>query len=168
MDYLKVTKRGSIMSCATRELVKSGTRLSKEECVGLFNGAAEVDRLVDQGYLVRLGEQTNPEEYPLPPQTTVIPPHPANVEKDEPAMETVDKGVATGNAPAVGEEAPITFDNGPWNLDPASLADKDIHELNVMVAERGGNEVSAFETVEEAVAWLSQDFQKEEAAIATS
>jgi hypothetical protein len=60
------------------------------------------------------------------------------------------------------------FDTGPWNLDPASLADKDIHELNVMVAERSNNEVPAFETTEEAVAWLSQDFQKEEAAIATS
>jgi hypothetical protein len=39
------------------------------------------------------------------------------------------------------------FDTGPWNLDPASLADKDIHELNVMVAERSNNEVPAFSRV---------------------
>lgn len=44
-----------------------------------------------------------------------------------------------------------------WDLDPDGLKGKSLEELNVMVAERDP-EIPALDTVEEAVAWLSQDF----------
>lgn len=47
--------------------------------------------------------------------------------------------------------------NSKWKLDPASLADKDLDSLNLMIAERDES-LEGFETEEEAIAWLSQDF----------
>jgi len=43
-----------------------------------------------------------------------------------------------------------------WVLDPAGLKDLSVEKLNAMIAERGSEEV--YETVEEAVAYLSQDY----------
>jgi hypothetical protein len=48
--------------------------------------------------------------------------------------------------------------SSPWVLNPASLAAKSLVELNVMIHERQKGAPS-FETVEEAAAFLSQDFQ---------
>lgn len=45
-----------------------------------------------------------------------------------------------------------------WVLDPATLTGKKVEDLNVMILERDPT-VKPFETVEEAVAFLSQDFQ---------
>ncbi len=45
-----------------------------------------------------------------------------------------------------------------WILDPADLQDKNLDELNVMILERD-DELDQFETVEEALAWLTQDFE---------
>lgn len=47
---------------------------------------------------------------------------------------------------------------GIWNLDPAALQGRDIANLNVLVKERDPS-VAEFTTVEEAIAWLSQDFK---------
>ena len=44
-----------------------------------------------------------------------------------------------------------------WVLDPDGLFGKDIEELNVMIAERQP-EVDPFDTAEEAITWLSQDY----------
>lgn len=45
-----------------------------------------------------------------------------------------------------------------WTLDPETLKGKDLEQLNVMVKERDENE-RPFETVPEAVAFLSRDFK---------
>ncbi len=45
-----------------------------------------------------------------------------------------------------------------WVLDPADLQDKSLDELNVMILERD-DELEQFETVEEARAWLTQDYE---------
>ncbi len=49
---------------------------------------------------------------------------------------------------------------GPWIFNPADLVDKPLEELNVLIAERDPN-VDAFTTVEEAIAYLSQNFVTE-------
>lgn len=46
----------------------------------------------------------------------------------------------------------------PWTLDPADLAGKDLDELNVIVLDID-QRVEPFDTVEEAIFWLSQDFE---------
>lgn len=46
-----------------------------------------------------------------------------------------------------------------WSIDPASLTSKTLDELNVMILERD-EKIEPFETPEEAVAFLSQDFGK--------
>lgn len=45
-----------------------------------------------------------------------------------------------------------------WSLDPADLQDKGLDELNVMILERE-EDLEQFETIEEARAWLTQDYQ---------
>jgi hypothetical protein len=83
-------------------------------------------------------------------------------------METAARG-AVANAPVVaGSIGAIITDTGPWDMDPAKITGRDIHELNVMIAERSGNEVPPFETVEEAIAWLSQDFKIESVNVTTT
>ncbi len=85
-------------------------------------------------------------------------------------MVTVPKDGTRGNAQMTGAEEPdnaiIITSNGPWDLDPATLVEKDVHELNVMIAERGDEKTPTFETTEEAVAWLSQNFSVEEVNVA--
>lgn len=44
-----------------------------------------------------------------------------------------------------------------WIFDPATLEGKPLEELNVLIKENGPD-VEPFETIEEALAWLSQDF----------
>ena len=65
-----------------------------------------------------------------------------------------------GDAPEIEEQEGRGLDVTPskWSLNPADLEGKDLDELNVMVLERDET-VDPFETVEEAVAWLSQDFE---------
>lgn len=45
-----------------------------------------------------------------------------------------------------------------WNLDPAGLRGMSVEQLNVMVLERDAK-VTPFETIEEAVWWLTQDYE---------
>jgi hypothetical protein len=151
---------------AEGKFIISGTRLTKEQCLKMFGGKkgnAEIDRLVEQGYLVRLGDQTDPDEHPLPPQTNLVQqehphPHEVDLNQGERAMETAPKGVSV-------TPQPVITSHGPWDVDPATLIGKDVNELNVMIAERtvGLNEAQQFETPEEAIAWLSQDRVAEDA-----
>ena len=157
--YLKVTQRGSIAAQNGGPLVGPGTRLSKADCIKHFGSEKEVDRLVGQGYLVRMYDETDPDAHPLPPQTDVVQqthPHPQEIDmsKGGKPMTTEPKGRMATLQPTV------TVGTGPWDLDPETLIGKDVNELNVMVAERAQQVIDPFETVEEAAAWLSQDFHK--------
>lgn len=58
--------------------------------------------------------------------------------------------------------ASIVQPRSPWMLDPATLEGKTIEQLNVMVAERDPS-IQAFPTAPEAVAFLSQDFDRPDA-----
>lgn len=166
--YLKVTSRGTIQA-GNRQMITPGTRLTKDQCSEMFGGAKEIDRLVEQGYLVRLGDQTDPEDHPLPPQTNTVQqshphPHEVDLNKGERAMKTAGKDVVATPPPVV------TSGRGPWTFNPDILTGKDVIELNVMIAERtvAPNPVQEFETPEEAVAWLSQDYIAADApAVAT-
>lgn len=79
------------------------------------------------------------------PPTPVIPP-----EKDASRVTETDSA-STGTE--TGMRQAHLFD-----LDPANLADIELEQLNVMISERDP-EAQAFETREEAVAYLSKDFQ---------
>lgn len=168
--YLKVTKRGSIMS-EEGKLITSGTTLTRDQCVKMFGGTGEIDRLVSQGYLVRLADQLDPDEHPLPPQTNVVQqshphPHEVDLNQGERAMETAAKGDVTATPQPIITE-PVITSHGPWDVDPTTLIGKDVNELNVMISERtvGSNEAQQFETPEEAIAWLSQDWVTADAPV---
>ncbi len=173
--YLKVTARGSIMS-ADRKLIVPGTKLTHDQCDKMFGGGKEIDRLVDQGYLVRLGEQLDPDEHPLPPQTNVVQqshPHPHEVDLNagDRGMSTAAKGdVVVTEQPQSTAEPVVSAVTSQWTVDPATLIGKDVAELNVMISERTvpPNEVQTFETPEEAVAWLSQDRVADDGAAVAS
>lgn len=64
--------------------------------------------------------------------------------------------------PGVEPDLGITDEGKPvvhprWSFDPDGLRGHDLDTLNVMILERDGD-VDPFESVEEAVAWLSQDY----------
>ena len=46
-----------------------------------------------------------------------------------------------------------------WVVDPSGIRGLDVDQLNVMILERDAK-VQPFETVEEASAWLSQDYEE--------
>jgi hypothetical protein len=53
-----------------------------------------------------------------------------------------------------------TVNKSRWSIDPATLRGMTLEQLNVMVAERDEKgEIKAFTTIEEAIAFLSQDFE---------
>lgn len=58
------------------------------------------------------------------------------------------------------EGKPIPVHFGKWDLDPEKLQGLDLDQLNVMVLERDPS-IEEFQTVEEAIEWLSQDFAPE-------
>ncbi len=47
----------------------------------------------------------------------------------------------------------------PWTFNPALLQHKALPELNVMIRDKDGS-VAPFETSQEAIAWLSQDYEQ--------
>lgn len=49
---------------------------------------------------------------------------------------------------------------GRWNINPRTLVGKTLDQLNIMIAERD-TKAPRFETIEEAAAFLSQDFRGE-------
>ena len=68
---------------------------------------------------------------------------------------TVDNAMSDPNA-AKQPSQPVSTE-GRWTLNPSALEGKSLDELNVMVAERDSS-IEPFETSEEAIAHLSQDY----------
>jgi len=66
--------------------------------------------------------------------------------EDEPAAEPVVEGRGDKVSPT------------PWVFDPESLQGIDIDQLNVLIAERDES-IEPFEDVDEAIDWLSQDYE---------
>jgi hypothetical protein len=160
---LKVSSRVSIQSCTTRELVKGGKVLTAQEAAHLFGGMKEVDRLVGQGALIKSSDQMDPDEHPLPPtvdQTPATIPHEIDTTKGDKELTNLSRSPK--------RVLPVTSKANPWGFSPADLAGKDVNELNVMIGERtrSRHEAKQFETAEEAVAWLSQDYEQD-TAVAT-
>ena len=160
---LKITSRGSIMSCNPRELLRGGYVLSLDEAKSRFGGMEEVDRLVGQGFLIKTGDQLDRDEHPLPPGVNPAPPMiPPDIDTTKGDKEIVDLGSPTKLLSTV-RTTSVTSRSNPWGFSPAALEGKDVSELNVMISERtrSGYEAKQFETCEEAVAWLSQDYEQD-------
>lgn len=71
-------------------------------------------------------------------------------------------GITTTSTPVVppssgpGSGTPLSI----WNLDPATLQTQSLDDLNMMILERD-EKVEPFASIDEARAWLSQDFNKQ-------
>lgn len=96
----------------------------------------------------------------------MVPPTPIKTEDevesyDDRAIRVSGRPIKTEMRPAkslkVSANAPVSK-SSPWILNPAGLEGKSLEELNVMVLERSKT-IAAFETKEEAIAQLSQDFE---------
>lgn len=164
--YVKVSKRGSILVTdhvtKQRRMIESGTRLDKDYCLAQF-GQKEIDRLVSQGYLVMLEQQIDPEEHVAAPgvnERQQNAPHPHEVEKTGMRVGDRTGRLRQDDVEDVRKHAKVVVGDGPWDADPAMLAGKSVEELNVMIVERTppGMQAEAFETPEEASAWLSQNY----------
>lgn len=70
---------------------------------------------------------------------------------DEPKQES-----AADEAPPAPAKPPTTVPSR-WALDPDGLRGMDVDDLNVMILEID-QDVDPFETAEEAIAWLTQDY----------
>lgn len=95
-----------------------------------------------------------------PAQVKILLDEGALVEVSDEEIEVVEKKpepVAVEKKPEPVAEQRLEY-QGLWNFNPAILAGKDLDTLNVMVLEIDGR-VTPFDTVEEATAWLSQDFR---------
>lgn len=141
--------------------------ISIEEATVRFGGMKEVDRLVGQGYLVKTSDQMDPDEHPLPPGVNPAPPMiPPEIDttkgdKEITNLSRPDKKL-TSLSRSTKRVQPVTSKSNPWGFDPSTLVDKDVNELNVMIVERTRSrfEAKQFETAEEAIAWLSQDYEQ--------
>ncbi len=61
-------------------------------------------------------------------------------------------------APPKREGRPVRTIPSIWVTDPAGIRGMGVDELNIMILERDDS-VEPFETAEEAIAWLSQDYE---------
>ena len=61
-------------------------------------------------------------------------------------------------APKKREGRPVRTIPSIWVNDPAGIRGMDVDALNIMILERDDS-VEPFDTAEEAIAWLSQDFE---------
>lgn len=81
-----------------------------------------------------------------------------------PTMSEDEQGVKTsagdvhGRSLTKGPANPARVENSPWTLDPDGLKGKSLDELNVLIQERAQEDIQPMDTVEEAVAFLSQDY----------
>jgi hypothetical protein len=71
-------------------------------------------------------------------------------------LETYDPDAAPP-PPPVGRTGRVT--PSIWTMDPDGIRGLALDQLNIMILERD-DEVAPFETVEEAAAWLSQDYEE--------
>ena len=101
----------------------------------------ELDKLVHNGVFGNVAEDAFKD---AAPENNLVPP-PLN-------------GVVGAGAQGGGQ---VSAPNSKWSIDPATLTEKTLEQLNVMVRELDpGNEVELFETAEEARSFLSQDYIK--------
>lgn len=141
----------------TRSIIKPGTRLSETDAEAVFGSALK--GLIAQGRIVLLSQQY---ENPDSPFTSNQIPLPANSDtrtKVKP-MQTAERTNIRDTSPSVDVIKPKFCS---WTVDPSTLTGKDVAELNVMIAERtnptAAGKAEQFETPEEAIAWLSQDYE---------
>lgn len=112
---------------------------------------------VKSGFLLPQGSEIQPGE--LPPG--VVDPGPLS-SSDKARVTTTGRqepSVQIQTSPSP-RRVEAKSDPSPWTIDPASLKNKDLDQLNAMVQERD-SEVPAFETEQEALAHLTQDFKAE-------
>lgn len=141
---LKVTKGGSVVG-PNNVLYRSGQIVPG----GVFSDQ-QVKAHLASGYL-----RVVPGSAPV-----------ASVEsKPEPEEGAVENPPGLDPTPSVGSSgdlAPAPKIASRWVLDPDALKGMTLDQLNVMVVERDES-IEPFDTVEEAIEWLSQDFVPAEA-----
>lgn len=171
---------GKIRRGSQRPVLLQGEQLPD----GVFT-PAQIKAHIKSGYVVAVDRKDLPDPASLPvaseirPGETAGPPITSgkpgeNSEGSDPVLtEQIKPQIGASGIPDVGDEgagvtlAPATV-SGPkvdasgspvskWIFDPATLTDKSVEELNVLIKENGPD-VDPFDTVEEAVAFLSQDF----------
>ncbi len=171
---------GKVRKGSQRPVLYQGEQLPD----GVFT-PSQIQAHIKSGYVVAVDRKDLPDPAKLPVASEVRPGETAgpvmtpgkdgeNSEGSDPVLTAQVKPQAgASGVPDVGDEgagvviAPATVD-GPkvnasgnptskWIFDPATLTDKSVEELNVLIKENGPD-VDPFDTVEEAVAFLSQDF----------
>ncbi|MCP4897877.1 MAG: hypothetical protein GY906_12970 [bacterium] len=171
---LIVTQKGSILAAGGRVLTP-GTKIAR----GVFTDP-QVKEHIRSGFLAEVREGAPPPENPTPDDNPVV--KKDNVgDGSNPSMTTTadiegaeksDKTVVAGAGGGEGtvsqgtvektEEQPAgepLVHEGKWNINPAALASKSLDALNLMVIGRDET-IDPFETVEEAAAFLSQDWRE--------
>ncbi len=146
MKTYRVTTKGSI--AGPNGLLRSGTEFKENEIpkIGLLDA-------IKSGYAVLVGA---PEPVEAPDAAPALKPDNPVVEMTAPLksagapveVKVIDVPVKSNDAIA----------NGGWNFDPAALAGKSLDQLNAMIVERDAAQMG-MATVEEATAFLSQDFK---------
>ena len=136
----KVKKGGSILG-PNNVLYRSGQVVPS----GLLS-AAQIKEHLSSGYLTALRSK--------PPELS-----PEEVEAGLSAEEE-----STDAPPGVETNLGISEEGTPtitslWAIDPDGLRSMSLDQLNVMIMERD-DKVEPFEDLEEAIAWLSQDYEE--------
>lgn len=149
-ELFQVTKRGTIRTprAAGGAYLKAGTRFTREQ-IRDWGMEMSLSDLLKSGFLVRLHE-IEADSHSLGP----------DVQRPKPIPATSDKGVQTHDR---GEKVVIQQRRSPWDADPATLQDKSLEALNVMIQEIDAS-VEPFNDENAAIAWLSQDFDGEQVA----
>jgi|GEM_PF-3269456 len=122
----------------------------------------QIEEHLRSGYLQLYGIKDEPitasDLTDSPPGKVETPPLPGpgkdGIDPKEAVMSINTGGVEVSSKPTA---PPVVQEQSPWNLDAETLQGKDVDELNVMILERDENGPE-FETKEEAMAFLSQDF----------
>lgn len=123
----------------------------------------KIDDHVRSRHVTPIGSQDQIRIEQAPTAPGVEPPKPTSSGEHATGVTTSEGGVqklhldppATATTGTVAQSDP-----SPWTIDPSTLEGKDVDELNVMILERDP-EQETMETVEEAVAFLSQDYVPE-------
>lgn len=168
--YLRVTKRGSIGITPkgnSRRYLDPGETIERSDAHAWFT-KKEIDRLVDQGYLLRLAPDGDPSELPKPPALGEAHDNPLpsgdsrqDGKQTVPLLGVDNSDVSDGKHPkGRKQKGRVAVDAGPWNIDPASLAGKTLEDLNIRIAELHPTpeDIVVFDNTDDAIKFLSQDF----------
>lgn len=149
-EIFQVTHRGMIRKPrnAGGGYLKAGTRMTRDQ-IREWGMEQSLSSLLQSGFLVRLHE-IEADAHSLGPGVQPPKPLPANA----------DRGVQTHER---GDKVVIQQKTSLWDADPATLQDKDLEALNVMIQELD-SKVEPFSEKAAAIAWLSQDFEGEQVA----